>query len=132
MLRRLLALAVAAAPVAAGAETPMSVPEFEVYTTGKTLYYATDGYAYGIEEYFEGRRVRWSFLDGECQEGEWYPAGDMICFVYDGIGDPQCWTFYDRPGGLLARFENDPEETELVETKQTKDPLTCLGPKTGV
>lgn len=132
MLRRVLAIAALAAPLAAFAETPMSVPEFEGYTTGKTLYYAADGYAYGIEEYFAGRRVRWSFLDGECQEGEWYPAGDMICFVYDGIGDPQCWTFYDRPGGLLARFENDPGTTELVETRQTRDPLLCLGPKTGV
>ncbi len=125
-------LLLAVLPAAALAETPMSAPAFEGYTTGKTLYYATDGYAYGIEEYLEGRRVRWSFLDGECQEGEWYPSGDMICFVYDGIGDPQCWTFYEKSGGITARFENDPESTELVETRQTRDPLLCMGPKTGV
>lgn len=132
MLRSVLAAAFCAALPAAAADRPMSVPEFEGYTTGKTLYYETDGYAFGIEEYMDGRRVRWSFLDGECQDGEWYPAGDMICFVYDGIGDPQCWTFYDRPGGILTRFENDPASTELVETRQTRDPLLCLGPKTGV
>ena len=110
----------------------MSAPEFEAYTTGKTLTYGANGYAHGIEEYLEGRRVRWSFLDGECQDGEWYPVGEMICFVYDGIGIPQCWTFYDRPGGLLARFENDPEATELFETRQSPEPMLCLGPKIGV
>lgn len=110
----------------------MSASEFEAYTTGKTLYYGADGRAYGIEEYLDGRRVRWSFLDGQCQDGEWYPSGDMICFVYEAIEDPQCWTFYDRPGGLLAQFENDPSNTELVEAQQTGDPLQCLGPEIGV
>lgn len=110
----------------------MTAGEFEAHTTGKTLTYAADGFDYGIEEYFGGRRVRWSFLDGECQEGEWYPAGDMICFVYDEIGEPQCWTFYNRSGRLMARYENDPESTELVETRKSPDPLICLGPNPGV
>ena len=114
------------------ADAPLTADEFEAYTTGKTLSYGTGGFAYGIEEYFEDRRVRWSFIGGECQDGEWYPAGDMICFVYEKIGSPQCWTFYQRPGGLSARFENDPESTELVETRQTRDPLICLGPTPGV
>ena len=131
MWTRTALFALVALPAVAS-ESPMSASEFESYTTGKTLYYATDGFNYGIEEYLDRRRVRWSFLDGECQEGTWYPSGDQICFVYDGIGGPQCWTFYNRPGGILARFENDPAATELVETRQTRDPLMCLGPKTGV
>ena len=133
MIRLALMTALFAGLAGAGsADEPLSVPEFEAYTTGKTLYYGANGNYYGVEEYLEGRRVRWSFLDGECQEGEWYPAGEMICFVYEEIGLPQCWTFYDRSGRLLARFENNPASTELFETRQSRDPLACLGPKTGV
>lgn len=114
------------------AETPLSAAEFEAYTTGKTLNYGSGGFDYGIEEYLEGRRVRWSFIGGDCQYGEWYPSGDMICFVYEQIGMPQCWTFYVGQNGLTARFENDPEATALVETRQSRDPLICLGPTPGV
>ena len=81
-------------PVESGAETPMSAADFEARVTGKTLTYSNEGVAYGAEEYLSDRRVRWSFLDGECQEGRWYVAGDQICFVYDDIPDPQCWRFY--------------------------------------
>ena len=130
---RLTVLALAPlAALPALADTPMSPAEFETYTTGKTLTYASNGRAYGIEEYLENRRVRWSFLDGECQDGSWYPAGDMICFVYDGSGDPQCWTFFREGSGLRALFMNDPDETELYETRASDEPMICLGPKIGV
>ena len=76
--------------------------------------------------------MRWSYLDGECHEGEWYVAGDQICFVYDEIPGPQCWQFYLRGGRLMARFEDDPAATELYETAQDNEPLYCLGPKIGV
>lgn len=128
-MRILVFAACAALP--AQAETPLSAEEFEARTTGKTLYYATGGFDYGIEEYLSNRRVRWSYIGDECHEGEWYPLGDLICFEYDGIGDPQCWTFYDTGRGLLARFENGVETTELVETRQSSEPLLCLGPKVG-
>lgn len=129
---RSLVLALSLAALPADAEAPMSAAEFEAYVTGKTLTYAADGRAYGVEEYLAGRRVRWSFLDGECQDGEWYPAGDMICFVYENIGLPQCWTFYRDGAGLRARFMNDPSITELYETRQSDEPMQCLGPKVGV
>lgn len=132
MYRTMIIGLVMALPLFARAETPLSAAEFEAYSTGKTLTYGSSGFAYGIEEYFEDRKVRWAFVGGECQEGKWYPLGDMICFVYEEIGLPQCWTFYKRAGGLLARFENDPETTELVETQQSRDPLMCLGPTPGV
>ncbi len=109
----------------------MTAAEFEAYTTGKTLTYSVGGLIYGTEEYRENRRVRWAFTDDECQEGTWYPAGDMICFEYDGYPDPQCWTFFQRSGGLAARYENDPEQLELIETRGAREPLVCLGPRVG-
>jgi hypothetical protein len=129
-MRVLAALLLAALP--ASAETPMSAAEFEAYVTGRTLTYSVDGIPFGIEEYRKNRRVLWSFLDGVCEEGEWYPAGEMICFVYDSYPEHQCWTFYRRDGGLFARFENDPGATELYETRQSHEPIQCLGPKVGV
>jgi hypothetical protein len=128
---RLLALLLLAA-LPASAETPMTADEFEAYVTGKTLTYSARGIPFGIEEYREGRRVLWSYLDGRCEEGEWYPAGDMICFAYEAYPEHQCWTFYRRSGGLFARFENDPDATELYETHQSREPMKCLGPEVGV
>ena len=130
-MRVLLVLAILAA-LPAAAETPLSAAEFERIVTGRTLAYASSGGEYGAEEYFEGRRVRWSYLDGECTEGHWYEAGEQICFVYDAIPEIQCWTFYQRDGRLLAKFENDPGATELYETSRREGPLMCLGPEVGV
>lgn len=110
----------------------MTAEEFEARVTGKTLTYSSAGTAYGMEEYFNGRRVRWSFLDGDCQEGRWYDSGQQICFVYEDIPEPQCWQFYASDGRLLARFENDPGQTELYETSKSSEPLICPGPKIGV
>ncbi|MBN2906865.1 MAG: hypothetical protein JXJ18_09180 [Rhodobacteraceae bacterium] len=115
------------------AEEPMTAAQFESYATGKTLFYAMRGQTYGAEQYLPGRQVIWTFLDGECAEGMWYEAGGQICFSYDhDPGDPQCWSFYRAPTGLMARFENDPEQTELIEVNQSPDPLICTGPEVGV
>ena len=46
------------------AAEPMNGAQFEAYVEGKTLYFGQNGQAYGVEEYLEDRRVRWSFLDG--------------------------------------------------------------------
>ena len=100
--------------------------------TGKTFAYSTGGAAYGAEEYFDDRRVRWTFLDGYCQDGEWYVSNDQICFTYEEIEAPQCWQFYMRGGRLMARYENNPISTEIYETSRKNEPLLCLGPKIGV
>lgn len=114
------------------AAEPMSAAEFERYSTGKTLYFATDGQAYGAEQYLVGRRVIWTFLDGECSEGVWYESRGMLCFRYrHDPEDPQCQSFFDTPGGLRVRFENDPTETEYVELFQSREPLNCSGPEVG-
>ena len=112
---------------------PMSAAEFEEYVTGKTLYYGSQGSAYGAEIYHENRRVTWSFLDGECKEGQWYPAeGSNICFVYEDRIDPQCWTFEKTGRGLRATFTSDPETTELYEAQDLDQEFICYGPKIGV
>ncbi|MEO0653677.1 MAG: hypothetical protein AAFY77_02285 [Pseudomonadota bacterium] len=132
-MKCLAVLALSTLPAAAASgDIPMSAAEFEAYTTGKTLTFAADGQVYGIEEYLEGRRVRWAFLEDQCQDGVWYPQGQMICFVYEHIPDPQCWTFYRGDAGLIAQFENEGGSTTLFETRQSAEPLVCLGPEVGV
>ena len=116
----------------AGAQDLMSAEEFDTYTRGKTLFYGRGGKAYGAEIYHDDRRVQWSFLDGECREGEWYADGPLICFVYEDNPDPQCWSFARGAGGLIARFENDPQITELYEARDADEEMVCLGPKVGV
>ena len=35
-------------------------------------------------------------------------------------------------GGLIARFEDDPEPTELYEAGETGEEMVCIGPDVGV
>lgn len=123
---------ISASALSAWAAEPMSGAEFEAYVTGKTLYFGQNGEAYGVEEYLDNRRVRWSFLDGQCKDGVWYEEGDMICFVYEDNPDPQCWSFFRESTGLRAIFENDPNATTLYEAQQGDEPMLCLGPEVGV
>lgn len=112
---------------AADAETPMTGAEFEAYVSGKTLTFGTIGAPYGIEAYHAGRRVTWAFIGDECQAGVWYEQGANICFTYDFDPDPQCWQFFDEPGGLRAVFVNDPGTTVLYEALDANDKLICPG-----
>ncbi len=134
ILSRLVLAAAAVALVTAWpawAGQTMSAEAFDRYTQGKTFYYGSRGAPYGAEEYLENRRVRWSFLDGRCQEGEWYEESELICFVYENQSEPQCWSFEIGAQGLIARFENDPAQTELYEVEQSDEPLYCMGPDVG-
>lgn len=119
-------------PQTGRAVEPMGAEEFDRYTQGKTLFYGFDGTAYGVERYLPGRRVIWSFLDGRCQEGTWYEEAGQICFVYEDNSQPQCWSFMLTPEGLNARFQNDPQATELYESGDVDDEMICLGPEVGV
>ncbi|NNE89124.1 MAG: hypothetical protein HKN27_13700 [Silicimonas sp.] len=113
-------------------DKPISPAEFEALVMGRTLMYSSASGEYGAEEYLEDRRVRWSYLDGECTDGRWFDADDQVCFVYDGIDVPQCWKFYLRNDKLMARFENNPTSAELYETRRRDQPLFCYGPEIGV
>ncbi|MEY8831459.1 hypothetical protein AB9K34_24105 [Sedimentitalea sp. XS_ASV28] len=116
----------------AAAQDPMSAEAFDAYTRGKTLYYGYDGKAYGVERYLDDRRVIWSFLDGKCMQGVWYQKDEQICFVYEDRLDVQCWAFSLGPRGLVARFENSPDETQLYEARENDDEMLCYGPEVGV
>ncbi len=119
----------AATPLAA--QSLMTASEFDAYTQGKTLFYNSNGQTYGAERYLGNRQVEWSFLDGECKNGQWYEDNGQICFTYDDRPEPQCWTFEKATGGLIARFENDPSTTELYEAQDSDQEMVCLGPKVG-
>ena len=111
----------------------MSASEFEAYVKGRTLYYSNGANApYGAEIYLPNRRVRWSFLDGECKDGFWYEENAQICFVYEDNAEPQCWSFERGAGGLTATFENDPASSALYEADDIGEELLCQGPKVGV
>ncbi|MCX7644730.1 MAG: hypothetical protein N2Z62_05455 [Rhodobacteraceae bacterium] len=128
----LAAVAAALAASGAAAAERLTAGEFEAHVTGRTLYYSAGGGEYGAEQYLPGRRVIWTFLDGECSEGRWYEAEGLICFVYDFDPTPQCWSFWREDGRIAARFENDPAMTELYELRQSDQPLPCPGPEVGV
>ncbi|WP_372571105.1 hypothetical protein [Ruegeria jejuensis] len=114
-------------------QTTMSGEEFDRYTQGKTLFYGQQGQAYGVERYLPDRRVIWSFLDGDCKKGIWYEREDsQICFLYEDRLDPQCWSFSQGPHGLIARFENNLEATELYEAEDIGEEMLCYGPDVGV
>ncbi len=119
-------------PMAAVADTPLTAEEFASKVEGKVLTYGLAGEPYGAEEYLPNRRVRWSFLDGDCDEGYWYPEGDAICFVYQDTPTPQCWSFFDTGEGLRADFLTDPDDQSLYEVDRGNGPLSCPGPEVGV
>ena len=127
MLRRALILLLLS-PLPAAAAEYMSGEAFEAYTRGKTLFFGQNGAPYGAEIYLDNRRVKWSFLDGECKEGQWYEEGEMICFVYEDDPSPHCWTFQLSGERLIARFENNPAATELYEAQDIGEEMICLGP----
>jgi hypothetical protein len=60
-----------------------------------------------------------------------FESAGLICFVYENNDEPQCWSFEKGLSGLIARFRNDAESTQLYEARQTEEPLLCLGPKIG-
>ncbi len=120
------------ATLPAAAQTPLSGPEFDTYTRGKTLFYGFEGQVYGVERYLPNRRVIWSFLDGDCKEGVWYQQEEQICFIYEDRFDPQCWVFTRSGGGLVAQFEGDPQATELYEAEDIGEEMVCYGPDVGV
>lgn len=126
------ALTLAVTAVAAQAAEPLNAEEFDAYTRGKTLFYGQNGEAYGAEIYLDNRRVQWSFLDGKCKEGTWYEDAGQICFIYEDSDTPQCWSFHQDSGKLVARFENLTGATQLYEADDIGQEMICLGPEVGV
>ena len=118
--------------LAARAETIIKPDDFQRFTEGTTLYFERGGQPYGAEQYLENYKVIWTFLDGECQRGVWFPNGDNICFYYENDSAPQCWNFYDTDRGKSARVLGDGPNNDLIVVDQTDEPLKCPGPDVGV
>lgn len=124
-------VALTAMAVAAG-EKPMTGPEFDARTQGRTLTYGVGGTAYGVEKYLPGRQVIWAFVGEPCRRGIWYEEEPgRICFTYDHDPTPQCWNFFDEPGGLRARFLGGSLNPDLVEVDDSPGALICPGPEVG-
>ena len=112
-------------------QTALGADRFDRLTMGRTLFYGAGGAAYGVERYLPGRRVEWSFLDGRCKSGVWYPSGTNICFVYEDSVSEQCWQSEMTPDGLSARFVGDDDTLELYEARQSEERMYCMGPDVG-
>ena len=119
------------APTMAQADAPMTAAEFQAYTTGKTLTYASTGDPYGAEEYLNDRRVLWTYFDGECFHGRWFAQGSKICFVYETWTAPQCWHFFESGVGLTATYVGEEPSAPIYELKAAPEPLNCPGPLVG-
>ena len=112
------------------ADTPLNGDEFEALITGKTLTFSNDTVPYGLEYYAPNRQVIWSFIGGDCKNGEWYEAqtndGPAICFEYEDDDTPKCWQIFEENGNLRATFLNSVGTSDLYETSEG-DPLVCGG-----
>lgn len=115
----------------AQAQTPMTVEEFEAFSTGQTLDYFIDGTFWGSERHLADRKTLDADADAEgpCREGRWFPKDDMICFVYEGDSGEHCWQFFRDGSRVLAQIDDGSLSTEVTLADQ---PLACPGPDVGV
>jgi len=129
-----LSALVLSAALPAAAQEAMDAEAFDAYTQGRTLSFSFEGAPYGVEQYLPNRRVRWTFLGDECQDGVWYERNTNICFLYENAPtDEQCWSFFRTDDGLRGVFQGpDGPTTELYEVEQTDQPMACMGPGVGV
>lgn len=125
----LLAVCLAAPAVA---ETPMTAAEFDAFATGKTLSFANESGIFGTEDYLPGRRVRWAATGDVCKLGEWFPAGDAICFSYEGQDEQHCWTIWQEGDHLAARNLLDGPDRQPRRITVAEAPVSCTGPQVGV
>lgn len=123
-----------AAPGQSGADltAPLSETGFAARVTGHTFFYTQDGQPFGAEQYLPDHRVVWAFVGNDCQYGRWYEKAGQICFAYEDEPDAQCWTFFDRPGGLTAYYLGDQATAPLIAAQQSPEPMACMGPDVGV
>lgn len=123
MLRLALLFCLATAPALSD---PLTAEEFDQRTRGTTMTFSMEGEPYGVERYMADRQVLWSFLDGECSRGHWYPEGEQICFVYDHAPEePQCWEVYDEGDHLRVEFMNVPDSQVDYSARQGDEEMIC-------
>jgi hypothetical protein len=125
-----LALALA---LPAAAQDVLPPEAFEAMSEGRTLHFSRLGLPFGAEQYFPGRRSLWRFADGTCLAGEWRPAGEAICFTYEGDPAEQCWHLRQWGGRFAAHLIEDGAEAgfRLDLERIASEPLPCPGPQVG-
>jgi hypothetical protein len=128
-MKQLAFLFFLAAPVEA--ETILSPSDFETYAQGSTVYFSRHGQPYGAEQYLRNRKVIWSFADGTCEFGEWFPKGDQLCFQYEHQATPLCWNYIETEAGKGVRVVGDDPENDLLIAGQDKQHLECAAPNVG-
>ena len=106
-------------------DPPLSAEAFEAIVQGKTMDTYTQSGRYGIETFLPGRRAIWRD-EGQCLEGTWRAQGDQICFDYQGVDVPFCWTYHDR-GGWLMGWLNGDRGSEPIMLYPSTDFVTCEG-----
>ena len=132
-MKRLAAVLFAlCATAATAADAPVTPDGFDALSRGRTLVYSDGDRPYGIERYLPGRRVIWAFVGEECREGHWYAEDGDVCFVYEDNPVPQCWTYFNTPEGLKARFRGDPAGAPMITIRDSAGPMPCEGPMLGV
>ena len=124
---RALALVLMLLPGATLAEgdPPMTAEAFERFVEGRTMDTHNRSGRYGVETFLPGRRAIWRDAE-QCLEGRWRPQGDLICFDYQGIDLPYCWTYHDRGGWLMAWLDGD-RESEPIMLYPADGVVTCEG-----
>lgn len=132
-MRAALACLILSAPLAQplAARTLMTAEEFDRFSLGRTLDYATEGQVRGSEAYFEGRRVRDADSGGPCFDGIWFPQGDAICFLYPAREGLHCWHYWREGDRVLAQPLSIPDAPPQ-EVTEAASPLACPGPDVGV
>lgn len=111
----------------AGAETdpPLPAEAFERFVQGRTFDTHDETGRYGVETFLPGRRTIWRDPES-CLEGRWRPQGALICFDYEGIDTPFCWTYHDRGGSLEAWLDGD-RTTAPIRLYPSAEVVTCEG-----
>ncbi len=130
MFRLILALCLL--PTALLAEEVLSPEDFESYANGKTLYFAQQGQPYGVEQYLPGQQSIWQYADGTCTKGVWFARKQMICFIYEGDGEEQCWHFLQKGERFAARADGREPDADLEVIWKDERPISCKGPGVGV
>ena len=63
-----------AGPLAAESMTPQA---FEAFSEGRTLHFTLNGAPFGAEQYFDGRRSVWRFVDGCPKQNAWRSMAEV-------------------------------------------------------
>ena len=118
-------------PASARAQESLSPEDFRAYAEGQTLYFSLLGAPYGVEQYLPGNRAIWQYADGTCARGIWYGRDGLICFVYEGDGEEQCWQFLQKGESFAARAVGMASPGDLEVVWRDSVPVTCKAPGVG-